>query len=167
MQEIVVPGGDGPISVELFTGGGNVRRPVVIILHGRQSIEQFPATYMRYAESLASKGLDAFLVSYYIDKDAEAMDSPDRAERTAYLRAHLAVWADRVRDVVGYVLARHDSSGKVGLLGFSNGGLLAVASAASDPRVSALVVFYGGLSGPQPRSRICRRRSRYMATPIG
>jgi carboxymethylenebutenolidase len=75
------------------------------------------------------------------------MASTDRAARVTYFGTHLAAWAGRVRAVVSHALARDDSSGKVGLLGFSNGGFLAVQSAAADERVAALVVFYGGLPG--------------------
>jgi carboxymethylenebutenolidase len=91
--------------------------------------------------------MDAFLVSYYSDADAAAMKSPDRPVRVAYFSGHLKNWANRVRDIVGFVLHREESSGKIGLLGFSNGGFVAVASAAADPRITALVVFYGGIAG--------------------
>jgi len=146
-QEIVVQGADGPIAVKLFAGGQGGKRPAVIILHGRRSVAEWAAPYTRYAEMVAAKGLDAYLVSYYDAADAVAMASSGRAARVAYFGAHLALWANRVRDVVSYALARDESSGKVGLLGFSNGGFLAVRSAATDPRIEALVVFYAGLPG--------------------
>jgi carboxymethylenebutenolidase len=69
------------------------------------------------------------------------------AARVAYFSKHLAIWADRVHAVISYALARSESSGKVGLIGFSNGGFLAVQAAATDTHVAALVVFYGGLPG--------------------
>jgi carboxymethylenebutenolidase len=43
------------------------------------------------------------------------------------------------------ILARPDSSGRLGLLGFSLGGFVAAATAARDDRVSALAVLYGGM----------------------
>jgi carboxymethylenebutenolidase len=144
-QDIVVQGADGPIAVKLFAGGQGGKRPAVIILHGRRNIAEWPAPYTHYAEMVAAKGLDAYLVSYYDAMDSAAMASSDRTARVAYFDAHLAVWADRVHDVVSYALARGEASGKVALLGFSNGGFLAVASAAADPRVGALVAFYAGL----------------------
>ena len=39
-------------------------------------------------------------------------------------------------------------TGRVGLLGLSNGGFLAVGASALDPQISAIVVFYGGIPGP-------------------
>jgi carboxymethylenebutenolidase len=153
-QDVVVQGPDGPIAVKLFAGGQGGKRPAVIILHGRESPVQLSAPYLRWGQEIAAKGLDAYLVSYYDTADAEAMASPDRAARVAYFGTHLAIWADRVRAVVSQALARDESSGKVGLLGFSNGGFLAVRSAAADERVAALVVFYGGLPGKLEIARL-------------
>ena len=153
-QDIVVQGPDGPIAVKLFAGGQGGKRPAVIILHGRESPTQLSAPYLHWGQEVAAKGLDAYLVSYYDTADAEAMASPDRAARVAYFGTHLAVWADRVRAVVSQALARDESSGKVGLLGFSNGGFLAVQSAAADDRLAALVVFYGGLPGKLEIARL-------------
>jgi carboxymethylenebutenolidase len=141
-QAVTVDGRDGPISITLFAAGDPGRRPAAIILHGRLPND---AAYTRYAEQLVLHGMNALLVSYYNAADSAAM-AADRNTRAAYFRAHLATWSERVRDVVSYALARSDASGRVGLLGFSNGGFLAVASAAADPRVGALVVFYGGIA---------------------
>src|SRR5690242_5014000 len=130
-QPITVEAGNGPIEVTLFAASDRGTHPAVIILHGRQ---EFSDAYARYAEQLAARGMDAFVVSYYSDADRAAMAS-DRATRAAYFRAHLAIWSQRVRDVVSYARERTEASGKVGLLGFSNGGFLAVACAAADPRI--------------------------------
>jgi hypothetical protein len=89
------------------------------------------------------------LVYYYSTADAVAMSDPDRARRTATFHARILAWAAAVDAVAGVVLARKESSGRVGLMGFSNGGFIAVAAAA-DPRISALVVFYGGVPEAVP-----------------
>ncbi|WP_244549703.1 dienelactone hydrolase family protein [Bradyrhizobium erythrophlei] len=47
--------------------------------------------------------------------------------------------------MLSVVLAGADSSGRIGLLGFSLGGYVAAAAAARDERVSALAVLYGGM----------------------
>ena len=147
-QELTVATADAPVAIKLFPGRQDGRRPAVIILHGAQGIERFAAAYRRYAETLAQKGIDAVLVSYYAAADIEPMGSSDQASRQAYFYKHLPEWSARIRDVVSFMARRDVFSGKVGLLGFSNGGFLAVTSAASDPRIDALVVFYGGIPGP-------------------
>ena len=43
------------------------------------------------------------------------------------------------------ILARPDSSGRIGLLGFSLGGYIAANAAARDAHIAALAVLYGGM----------------------
>ena len=63
VRDITVQGTDGPISVKHFPAAVTGKRPVVIILHGRQSVAQSPAPYVRCAEAIVEKGIDAWLVS--------------------------------------------------------------------------------------------------------
>ena len=59
-----------------------------------------------------------------------------------------------MRTPVGLVTERGESNGKAGLLGFSHGGFIAVASAAADPRIDAIAVFYGGIPGHTDLARL-------------
>jgi carboxymethylenebutenolidase len=145
VREITLSGIEGCISFKLWPGCREAPRPAVIILHDVHGIEASSAVYARYADAIATQGMDAFLVSYYTDADAEAMKSPDQASRRVHFNARLRNWSNRIGEVVGYSNRRKESSGRVGLLGFSNGGLVAIASAAVDRRVTALVVFYGAI----------------------
>ena len=45
----------------------------------------------------------------------------------------------------GDILSSRYSSGRIGLLGFSQGGFISVAVASQDPRISAITIFYGGI----------------------
>jgi carboxymethylenebutenolidase len=152
VRELTVESGDGPIAIKLFSAVGENRHPAVIILPGRQDFDS--NAYTRFAEGLAAKGIDAVLVSYYDAADAAAMGTEDRASRGRYFGEHLPVRSERVQTVTGYLLPRSVASGKVGLLGFSNCGFLAVEAAVLDPRVSALVVFYGGIAGKLDVTRL-------------
>jgi carboxymethylenebutenolidase len=144
-HDIVVPASDGGIAVRWYSKNDDSRRPAVLILHGRGGVEGSSEFYARYAQALAARGMDAWVVSYYNSADAEAMQSTDRDFRIRYMNEHLAKWSGRVRDVVSYVAQKSSSSGKIAVMGFSNGGILAVTAAASDRRVDALVVYYGAL----------------------
>jgi carboxymethylenebutenolidase len=154
IREMTVEGAGGPIAIKLFTAAGEGRHPAVIILHGRQGFDTFSDAYTRFAEALAARSIDTVLLSYYDAADTAAMGSEDRASRGRYFSEHLQVWSERVRAVTGYLLQQSTSSGEVGLLGFSNGGFLAVETAAVDPRVRALVVFYGGIPGKLDVARL-------------
>jgi len=73
--------------------------------------------------------------------------SPIAEKRHAYFEKQIRVWSKLVGDVAGDILAESHSSGRVGLLGVSQGGFLATATAGQDPRISAITVFYGGIPG--------------------
>ncbi|WP_456775394.1 hypothetical protein [Bradyrhizobium sp. USDA 4369] len=55
-QELTVSTADAPVTIKLFPGRQEGKRPAVIILHGAQGIQRFAAAYRRYAETLAAKG---------------------------------------------------------------------------------------------------------------
>lgn len=134
-----------PVAAELFQASGDGQRPAVVILHGVSGFDAFPAFYRRYAAALADAGIDAYVLLYYDDSDAVTSKSKLADERRALFNRRIRAWASSVREVVGLILADARSAGRVGVLGFSQGGFLATAAAAQDPRISPLVVFYGGI----------------------
>jgi carboxymethylenebutenolidase len=143
--ELIAPTANGPINVTLLAAPGEAPRPAVLILHGRQGIAPFAAAYTRYADDLAAAGIDAWLISYYSPDDAQAMRAPDRDKQIALLHTRIRDWMKTVEDVASFALAQKLGSGRIALLGFSNGGYIAVGAAAADPRFAAIVVFYGGI----------------------
>ena len=133
------------LAAELFQASGDGRRPAVVILHGVSGFDAFPAFYRRYAAALADAGIDAYVLFYYDASDAVASKSKIAEERRALFNRRIRAWASSVSEVVGLILADARSAGRVGVLGFSQGGFLATAAAAQDQRISPLVVFYGGI----------------------
>ena len=134
-----------PLTAELFSAPGDGKRPAVVILHGVGGFDAFPAFYRRYAAALADAGIDAYVLFYYDDADAVAGRSKLADERRALFNRRIRAWASSVSEVAGLILADARSSGRVGVLGFSQGGFLATAAAAQDQRISPLMVFYGGI----------------------
>jgi carboxymethylenebutenolidase len=144
--DLVVPATDGPVTVKVFAASGEAPRPAFLILHGRQGMT--PLThYERIASDLSTAGIDAWLFSYYSAADDEVMRNSGRAQRGEFFNERFRAWAKTIGDIAGFALAQKSSSGRVGLLGVSNGGFLAVGTAAADERIGALVVFYGGMPG--------------------
>lgn len=133
------------VTVQYFAAPGGDARPAVVILHGVQGIDAFPDFYRRYAAAIAASGIDAYLVPYYDDAELARAKGIAGKERRAVFDDRCRAWSSLVSEVVSSALAQGRSSGRVGVLGFSQGGFLATAVAAQDSRISALVVFYGGL----------------------
>ena len=135
----------GTVPAELYAAPGEGRRPAVIILHGRQGLEPFHASYQRYAVALAGAGIDAYLLTYYSGGDNGRANNPDAGQRHAFFASRIRGWSHLISVVTGDILANPRSSGPLGLLGFSQGGFLATEVAGTDRRITALGVFYGGI----------------------
>lgn len=144
-QVITLPSKDGNISVERYAAPGTYRRSSVVILHGRQGVEKLHDHYQRFAVALTEAGFDAYLVHYYVGEDSQRANNPDAEQRRAYFSRRIHAWSKIVSTVMDSILLSELASGRVALLGFSQGGYLATATAGLDRRVSALEVFYGGI----------------------
>jgi dienelactone hydrolase len=137
-EAVIVKTAAGPLRSTHYAVPGEAARPAVLVLHGDRGFDRFAAAYKRYAIDLRAAGIDAWLVSYHSAADAAAMSDPDRARRTATYHARMGAWAKAVDNVAGLVLARTQSSCRVGLLGFSNGaGARYKALPSSEPMSSS------------------------------
>lgn len=147
VEPVTVAADDGPIALERYAANRSGARPAVFVLHGARGIELEPRAYERYADSLAAADIDAYLVHYFTAADARALDPATSTPltRSAHNTGRFDGWSRRVSLAVNAVLARPDSAGRAGLLGFSLGGFVATQTAAEDARVSALAVLYGGM----------------------
>ena len=146
-EQLSIDADDGPVALTRYAADRAGRRPSVIMLHGTHGFEFKLTGYERYTQALAAKGIDAYLLRYFTVADAPAFDrrKTPREKREAYEAARFDGWAKRVSAVVTAILARPDSSGHVGVLGFSLGGYIAADAAVRDSRVAALAVLYGGM----------------------
>ncbi|MES5485495.1 dienelactone hydrolase family protein [Bradyrhizobium sp. INPA03-11B] len=145
-ETLTVDAAEGQVTLNRFASGRAGKRPAVLMLHGLRGFDLRPQAYERYANALTADGIDAYFVRYYTPADEQALATMHTSEsRAPYEAGRFDAWAARVSAVLTTVLAGADSSGRVGLLGFSLGGYVAAAAAARDERVSALAVLYGGM----------------------
>ncbi|WP_407167542.1 dienelactone hydrolase family protein [Bradyrhizobium sp. ORS 111] len=147
-ETLNVDAGDGSVAVSRYGAPGSGKRSAVLLLHGSRGFDLKPRAYERYADALTADGIDAYFVRYYTAADERAFETMrSRETREAYEMGRYDTWAGRVSSALAAVLSRADSSGRIGLLGFSLGGYVAAVTAASDARVSALAVLYAGMPG--------------------
>jgi len=145
-EKLDIAANAGPVALTRYAANQAGKRPAVIVLHGSRGFELRLLAYQRYADALTAAGIDVYLARYYGPADAEALQKLGTSEkREAYEDERYGMWADRVSSTVTAILARPESSGRLGLLGFSLGGFVAAATAARDERVAALAVLYGGM----------------------
>jgi carboxymethylenebutenolidase len=143
IRSVVLATVERQVTAQLFQVRGDARRPAVIILHGAHGIDLRQDFFRHYATVLAESGIDAYLLTYYNEDDAKRIK--DNENLLAVARKRMRAWSTLVSNVIGDILVQRQSSGRIGLLGFSRGGFLATAVGNQDPRVSALAVFYGGI----------------------
>jgi len=145
-EKFSVEAPEGGVGMTRYAAKGLSMRPGVVVLHGARGIELKPGAYERHANALTAEGIDAYLLRYYSPADDRALEkTTTRESREAYRTGRFDAWTGRVSAALTAILARPDSSGRLGLLGFSLGGYVAAATAARDDRVSALAVMYGGM----------------------
>jgi carboxymethylenebutenolidase len=146
-KEMTLPATERAVKVEFFRAPGAGKRPTALMLHGGAGwggpdgrIENF----RHYASELANRGFDAYMVYYYSDADAKVM--ADNKTRGGYTQTRFPAWAKLVSDLTADVKKLPDSNGKVGLVGFSNGGNLSAHATPLDANIDAAVIHYGGVS---------------------
>ena len=144
-EQFNVTSGQDSLPVSRYAAAAHGKRAAVIALHGARAIELKPRAYERYAEALTARGIDTYFLRYMTPADTAVLASAAHEDRVAYEKSRYEGWADTVAATVTAVLGRSDSSGRVGLLGFSLGSYIAAEAAARDTRIAALAVLYGGM----------------------
>jgi carboxymethylenebutenolidase len=136
---MTLPATERQVKVTRFRVPGEAKRPAALLLHGGGGFDRRITEYNRYASALANAGIDAYLVYYYSANDERGMSSGDVDTFTGRYPS----WAKLVNDLAADVLAQPQSNGKVGLVGFSNGGILATGASTLNPKINAAVIYYG------------------------
>jgi carboxymethylenebutenolidase len=144
-KEMTLPATEHAVKVEFFRAPGTAKRPAVLMLHGGQGwggAEGRIDNFRRYANDLANRGFDAYMVYYYSEQDIK--DREANAPGVSVRR--FPAWAKLVSDLTSDVKKLPDSNGRVGLVGFSNGGNLSAHATPLDANIDAAVIHYGGVS---------------------
>jgi carboxymethylenebutenolidase len=149
-KKIMLPATERQVTVVQFKAPGTAARPSVLLLHGAGGFDRRIAEYNRYASALANQGMDAYLVYYYSDSDEKNMSYGVDVFEQRY-----PSWARMVGELAEYLEQQKDSNGKAGLIGFSNGGILATGASTLDSKITAAVIYYG--TNPWPLRTAAKR----------
>jgi carboxymethylenebutenolidase len=153
--------GDKDIRAECFAPPGPGKHPVLVGLPGVNGIDAPDAGYRAAARAAAGQGYVVLLVHYFDRTGAAAEDmaaygdlfrgyfrrKEHTAEQARRMKELLDSWAEVVKDAVAYARTLPNGDGeRVGLVGFSLGGALALTAAARhDLKLAALVELFGTL----------------------
>ncbi|WP_456684399.1 dienelactone hydrolase family protein [Bradyrhizobium sp. P5_C11_2] len=126
--------------------GNGASSPAVLLLHGADGLT-FAAGYHLAARTIAALGYHVAFV-HYLDRTGD--------RRVAYtrLRQDFPLWAETVRDAVVWLADQPDTDAqRLGIVGISLGAALALTTAAAEPRVRAIVDYFGPLPEELKRER--------------
>lgn len=152
-------------TIDRYAASSSVKlRPVVIIVHGVDGLGGTSGTQIAgFAEQIAAEGY-IVCVPHYFDV-ADGSDMLSIEELLVRRVPKVATYAMRIAAAVDCALTAPDVDDKrLGLIGFSLGGGLALDYAESAPasKVKAVVDFFGYLSSPT----ICLHASRLPPTLV-
>src|SRR6266853_2709229 len=139
--------GGKPIRLDAYlpeTLDGSV--PAVIALHGAGGNI---SGMERYATMLAAEGFAVYLLHYFDRTGTEPADLQS-------MKRNFPLWMKTLWDAISFVETQPQVDGeRIALLGFSLGAYLSLANSAIDPRVKAVVEFFGGM--PKEMKLVMRR----------
>lgn len=135
--------GSAPIPVSAYRSTGPGLHPAIFLLYGAGGLTHRGAMYDAYARALATDGNNVYVIDYHASTP-RAVAAP--RDRGAVFSADLGTWVTAVEQVISAVSDEPGvDASRLGLLGFSQGAYLAIAVAADDPDIGAVVEFYGGI----------------------
>ena len=149
LHELSVRSGGSDVQVRCYSTPDSGALPVVVLLHGASGFIPLSRHYESYARSLAAEGFRTCAVLYYSASDSSVIAGPNQTARSSLFQKRFMAWLATINDVVDQLsrlpITENES---IGVLGFSQGGYLAVGVAGTNRRIKALAEFYGGFPGP-------------------
>lgn len=126
------------IAIERYEPKAPGRYPAVLVVHGAGGMTIGGPWFRESARMLARQGYVAHVVHYFDLTGTQIADLPA-------MKAHFAGWMKVLADGIANASRQPNVDPKrVGLLGFSLGSYLSLSLSMYDPRVSAVVEYFGG-----------------------
>jgi carboxymethylenebutenolidase len=125
------------ITVDVFRPAASGRHPIVLPLHGSGGISG--GGHDQFAQMLADRGFAVF-VPHYFESTGTGWAYPQA------IREHHRRWLSVISDAVDFAVQQDFADpDSIGVVGFSLGAYLGLALAAMQPRIRAVVDFFGGM----------------------
>ena len=126
------------VTIDRFDGVGAGIRPALVLLHGSDGLTNV-GRYQTAARALIGAGYTVFLPHYF-----EA--TGDQRANFREIDSKFSTWRQSVETAVRDIADQPGiDAGRMGVVGFSLGGALGLATSARDRRIKAVVNFFGYL----------------------
>jgi len=138
-QDTSFQSGGMKIGVTVFRPASSEPRSAIMVLHGAGGVDAGNAYVRQLASAVASAGYGTYLIEYFDRTGTSYAD-----DRT--MHANAEKWLSTLEAGFEFVSKQPGTDPKrIGVFGYSLGGYLAVALAAREPRVRAVVELAGGI----------------------
>ncbi len=138
-ERLFFESGGRKVRADRYAPMGAKSHRTVIVLYGAGGMIFDGPSMRRMARALNAAGDTVYLLHYY-NRTGTIVARDSRMER------HFKLWAETVRDGIGWVHGREDNGRRrIGLYGYSLGGFLAIVAASDNPRVGAVTEQAGGM----------------------
>ena len=128
--------GKPAVEVEKFAPAAKGKYPVVVIVHGANGLGN--GLFQPLARRLAERGYVA-LIPHYFERTGTVEAKPGE------MQTKFREWSAALVETVDLAGRMDDvDPARVGLMGYSLGAYLSLATAASEPRIRAVVEYFGG-----------------------
>lgn len=136
-SELTFQSGGKPIRLDAYLPGTHdASFPAVIALHGAGGNVSGMECY---ASALAAQGFAVYVLHFFDRTGTESADKPT-------ILRNFPLWMKTLWDAISFVETKLQvDRERIALLGFSLGAYLSLANSAIDPRVKAVVEFFGGM----------------------
>lgn len=131
--------GGQTVRIERYEPAGAGPHPALLLAHGSGGAASYWLN--RFAPQLTSFGVGVH-APHYFDKTGTARATPEMILDGQ----HFPAWLRALEDAVGDLRARPSvDAGRIGVLGVSLGGYLAVALGITDPKLRLIIELSGGI----------------------
>lgn len=132
------------IPIEIFAPAGEGKHAGLLLVHGADGMALAPL-YRAAARKIAERGYVVVLPHYF---DRTQTKTGDHATNIKNFPTWLATLSDATTYLAGM---KNVDDQELGLVGFSLGAFLSLSDAAGDPRIKAVVEYFGGFPGARLR----------------
>lgn len=154
-QATIKIGRDHRMAAELLTPDDSAKHPGILLLHTSRGLD---AADLQFAKRLVDQGY-VVLVPHFM----EAYGITAKTRRDTFTTYADPIYADFVAGLAALRDDPHVDGGRLGAIGFSNGGYFALWLAATN-QVSAGVAYYGALTGAGTDKSLDRFRGVFTKT---